>query len=422
MRKQRNICRVAFVLCGVLPLLATLAYAGWRTHRFDAGHFADHLGLSLGCEANVQDAIYARPGVLRLVGVDLSNSETHQPLLYCDTIDVQQSNGVLDLRVHTVEVADAAADQVLFRIHERLLCQPKLLAQEVSISIELLRFDHADETAFVDSTIDLRQIDQGTELRAALYPLRITGQSGGGQTDSEQTKATPVDFTIIRKLDGATYTKVMLETWQHELPASLLFGERNWLPQFASLTSFRGNVWVDFGPDGWSGAILGGRLRNVDLQEFLGTSFGGWIKGTANVDVFTTEFTNGRLRTLDVDVYSSMGTIRKQQLEAATTTWQLGWNEQPTLQTDVVDYQQLACKVYLASGQLELRGLSEPAGTLLTLSTSHRLTTAPHNAVHADRASILSVLFPLQPEQEPVSAEAEHLLRILPPPSARGVR
>lgn len=402
MRRQRNFCRFIFILIGIAPLLATIGYAGWRNHRYDAGHFSDYCGRSFGCLASVGDARYIRPGVLRMVQVSLADSETGQTVLRCDAIEIERQGGAVHLSIPSVEVATPSADQLLFAVHERVLRQPRFLEDEVIVSIGNLRFAQAGSLLFSNNTIEMRRIENGTEMRAEFCP------SGS---------AKPVDLTIRRHMNDSGYTKILLETWQHELPTSLLVGHRNWLPQLTPAATFRGNIWCELEPNGWSGEVVGGYLRNIDLTSFVGTTCGGWITGTANIMFRAAKFKNGRLQALDAVADSPAGQVHTQQLTAATDTWQLSWSEQPSLDMPVVDYRELSCGITLTDEGFELRGRAEPTQTILTLATGERLSTDPDDQVHAPATTILTVLFPGRPAQDPHSSEAEGLLHILPLPA-----
>jgi hypothetical protein len=273
----------------------------------------------------------------------------------------------------------------------------------VLAAIENLQFAQVPESRFANTKLELRRIAQGTELRAAFYPTGC---------------ATPIDLTIRRTWTDRAQTMISLETGEFEVPAGLLVGQRNWLPRWTPTATFRGNIWCDLDADGWTWEVLGGQLRNVDLDRFLGRHFDGWIRGTATFDIRTAKFQRGKLQTLDADIFGVSGQIGMPRLSTAASIWQFSWDQQPARNVDFADYQQLACGVYLEAGRLELRGRGEPPGTILMLATGERLATDPADEVHAP-LSLLEVLFPGQPAQRAVSAEAEWLLRVLPLPSAR---
>jgi len=411
MFKKRRLCRFAFVLIGVLPLLATVAYAGWRNTRFDAAHFADLLGRSFGCHATIGNADFVRPGMLRLTEVAFSNPETGQSLLRCDAVDVNRIEGALRLSISKVAVADMATDQVLYAIHERILRQPTLLREEVILSIEELSFNRVPDCRFSKNTIELRQTSNGTELRSAFYPESSLLRN---DPTAPIDPMAPIDLTMQRNFISPARTRVKLETGPHALPMSLIVGQRNWLPQLTSSATFQGNIWWVSTPQGWTGDVVGGYLRDVELANFLGDRFGGWMDGLADITIYMATFANSRLQELVVDIDSVAGKVRTQQLAAAADVWQLNWTEQPLMDTDFVDYQRLECRVKLANGRIELRGGKRPMGTILTLETAQQLTTFPAELAYGPVNSIMAVLLPDQPSQGLVSKDAERLMRVLP--------
>ena len=404
MRRRCTICRITFLLVGLMPLLVAVVYAGWRNSRYDAAYFSDFCGRSFGCLATVGDAQFVRPGVLQLDAVDFADSETGQTVLGCDAIQIDRRDNAVQISIPIVRAATAAADPLLHTIHERVLRQPRFLENEVIVSVDELRFEQANGLAFSKNTIEFRQIDHGTEMRAEFLPR-----------GSEE----PIDLTIRRQLTDSGSTNIRLETWQHELPTSLLVGRRNWLPQLTPDATFRGNIWCDLDPRGWSGEVVGGYLRNIDLSSFLGPTYGGWIQGTANFVIRTARFSDGRLESLDVDVNSSAGSVQAQPLISATETWQLSWSKTPALDMPVIDYQELHCAIALDNEGFELHGRAEPTRTILTLTTGERLSTSPDDQVWAPATTIVNVLLPGQSAQRPMTSEAAGLLRVLPLPTVR---
>ncbi len=414
---RRTGCRLAFILLGILPLLATLVIAGWRNHEFDEVHFASLVSRVLGCRTTVDDVQFVRPGTVRLVNVNVRDAETGEPFLFLPHVDVQQCPQNVLLAISEARVHDLAVDRILFLIHERVLRQPDLFAVPIVATVGRLHCSqrrletdepdpHDSATYFVQNRFELRQIDQGSELRGELRQAAANVKPA-------------IDLTIRRVLTELPTTTITLQTYDQWISASLLVGRQNWLPRLSPAASFRGNLHVDLDANGWSGEAYGD-FRDVDLGPLVGDRFERFLTGNADFVVRTARFARGRLQEFDADIHAGPGEFGTRQLQAAAEAWQLEWSDPPEPDAVSIDYEQLATSVYLDKEGLELAGLCPGAiGTLLTVPSGAVLRHPQTQAVRADVSSIFGVLLPdAWAPQFQLTAEADSLLRVLPLPTA----
>ena len=411
---RRKFCRCAFVLLGILPLLVTVVIAGWRNRQFDADHFASLISRVSGCRTTVADVTFVRPGTVRLEQVRFEDAETGELFLFLPRVDVHRDDQGVCLEIPQAHVQDSAGDRVLFLVHERVLRQPDLLAAPIFVTIDQIQFgrrrldthEPAGTTRFVENRFELRQFNQGSELRGQLR-----------QPDS--TTHHSIELTIRRTLGDLPATTIALQTHDHWLTANLLVGEQRWLPQLSASTRFRGNLHIDVDASGWSGEVFG-EFEAVDLGQLVGDRFDRFLTGQANALVRTARFANSRVQEIDADIHAGPGDFGTRQLKAAAEIWQLRWSETPELGTASIAYERLSTLIYLTEKGVELAGLCEGNDrTLLTLPAGKFLGHPEVRFVSVPVPSIVGVLLPAEPSpQFHISAEVDSLLRVLPLPPA----
>jgi len=421
-KTRRRICLAGFFLLCVVP---TVLVAGWCIVRCRPGRVAaeaQRLSRELGLDVSLDDVQYPQPGVIRYVGLELTDPETGCTMLQCRTLLAQrtevadrqeQPKETLLLTVAEPIVEAAALDRVGQWLH-RMLALPvgrtpldvRLVASEVVL---LPGETPAQEERLREFGGGVQSFAGGSQAwanfriagRDALEPIRVRMVRGRG--DSQPTVGFELDT-------GGAVVPCRALAWGW--PALEPLG-----PQSGFSGRIRASrVAAGTTHSGWDGEIRG-EFTAVDLGCLVSERFPHQLTGIAEVTIDRARFRQGRLEEVAGTLSVGPGEMSRSLWEAAVTSLQLQPPVQAVASGDPIPFEQLALTYVLDSQGLTLQGRcpAAPPGTIL-VDRYGRFLGEPAGPLPV--AALLQTLVPTGEVRVPATRQTDWLMRYLPVPSA----
>jgi len=411
-RSARRIrfARTAFVLGGVLPCAALIA---WAVHRHSTAHrdalcagWEEAVGLPL----RVARVEHPLPGVVRARGCTLAAADG-RPALDLATVDVEQSPTEVRLGIAAIE-CDPAGAGVLAGIAEDWLRRGARFRRDVVVDVGDLawkvRRDDGRTERLPCGPVRIECVAQGDDravriVRRGVGPgedevriVRVAGadEAGEERLDVEASLSTPLPWAIVGAIVGS--------------------GPVAALPLGASATA-TGRLAATRSRGRWAGSA-DGRIGRVDLAACTAALPAG-AAGELELDVRAIEWRDGRLASADIACAAAAGRVDRRLLEALVSTvgCRPGAGFVGAVGDRAAPFDACGCVVRIGGRGIELEGDPRLRGAL-AVTAGRPLLDPPHGVVPAERLAWL--LAPPGAVYVPSSGAGTWLMSILPPAGA----
>jgi len=350
---QRRVCRVTFLLVGVLPTLLTLGWIAYMHRPWRQADWQRTLAQQLHVRATLDQIATPRPGVTTLTNLHFADLRTDKPLGEMPQLTLQRQHSRLTLHADHLELQA-----------EQLPAFVTAVATWLATN-ELAPIDfHADQftiTNLSHQSIQLKNLRVSSDLsNPAIQSFRIEAK-----VDGDQKKAIHL---VLEHQDGTLRTK--LDTQQTPLPAWLI---GKLVPGISSCAEAKfSGVLTATSSEQQTRGDLRGQLDNVNLQQWTGTAGPHRLQCLAQVQLkqltwsdATVELAQGEIEAgSSLASYSLFLALADQKLFHCGVG--SGWkNHQPTSAEQLIAFEQLALGFEMSSAGITLTGMCEDGALMI---------------------------------------------------------
>jgi len=400
-RTRRWICRVLFILGGVLPMACVAAWAA-------VVHSASHLEAVrqqvaevLGLDIRLASVSYPQRGVMLLEGLELADSEDGESLA-----SIRAAEIISDEKSHTIvlsqpDVNVARPGWLWTLIGSRLRHRADQGPLRLAASELTLRFRGGAAT-LIDSSAHVESTSEGNTLTAAFRLADVPATE-------------PVRLRIERSsAGGPSANSFELDAQAAALPCSILTAILERRNSLGEKSTLRGAIRATEMPDGWQGEFSG-RLENVDLNDLVTDQFPHRLSGKATLTVDKAVVHSGRLEEFHGTISAGPGIVSDSLLASAADNLKM---RREGLRTAIstTDYEELSAAFDLDARGLVVRGTCKDnlpgivtrgrEGAILRQSKGGPLPVV----------ALVKTLVPDSQTQVPATRQTDWLLNLLPIP------
>jgi hypothetical protein len=418
-RTRRRICYTAFVLLCVAPAVFIFGYG---IHLYRPGYVsaeAERLGRQLGLDVAIDDVKYPRPGVVLYEGLCLSDPETRQTLLRCQSLEAEFSRTTdAEGRGKPSILLVASRSEIQADGIQRLW---PLIAQGME-----LRGHWADrDVRFAAGNVTLKSAQAAAELSEVQGGIeRLTDGSQAQITFrlADNEKSQPARVRVVRNRQVVPpATGFEIDTAGGTMPCSLLAIGIPEMKALGANAQFCGYLWANQasgeGQSGWDGELTG-LLTDIDLDQLVTARFPHRLSGTAQLAVQSARFNQSRLEKCACTLTAGPGMIGRSLLEAAANRMSLSQDPRFLPSGDMVRYQQLSLAAMLDSDGLRLQGRCDGDAHGAIISDGRNPLLGDSAGKPLPFLALLQTLVPRSEWQMPVTRQTDWLVSHLPMPRA----
>ena len=363
---HRTLRLTVFLLMGLLPLAALLAWGMFRhteTYRLE---MCKYLGDTLGMPVEVERFHFLRPNKMRLDDVRI--------------FGVPPSDTVL-LRAPAMEVArqvsrEDDADEIIRLTLPELTLSPECLWPLWELHQRILAKWDAEGNTKLEIVVQgpVRVAEESGENRVLELHharLRITPEKDGRHrtdiafqlSEGSQAEATLIQLSLRRSENGKAVLATLFADEKRGIPVPLLRMFFPTLEKLGERCRFYGEITAESPPTplgGWNGRFRG-RFENIDLSRpFQNSAF---ITGTGMLALESAEFSGGGLVRARGTFRSGGGAIHRMLLDRIISFAGLTTGGMPLNRETAVPYTEFAFAFTLADGRINWAGMCGDPGS-----------------------------------------------------------
>jgi hypothetical protein len=401
-RTRRWICRVIFILGGVLPMACVAAWAAVVHSASHVEAVRRQVAEVLGLEVRLASVSYPQPGVMLLEGLELADSQAKEPLASIRAAEIISDGKSQTILLSQPDVSLTRPQWLWTLVDGRLRRRADQAPLRLAAGEMTLRFRGGVQT-LVDCNAQFESASQSDTLTAAFRLADVPATE-------------PVRLRIERSIaDGQPGSSFELDARAAAMPCSMLAAlleRRNYL---GTKSTLRGRIRATEMPDGWQGEFSG-HLENVDLNDLVSSQFPHRLTGGASISVEKAVVDHGRLEEFNAAISAGPGIIGESLLSAAVD--QLKMRRDPAVAADgsFLRYDALRAILKLDSNGLKLSGecLKNPTGVVLWRHTGAILWEPVGGPLPI--TALVKALVPDSRLQVPATRQTDWLLNLLPIP------
>jgi len=399
-RTRQWICRSVFILGGVAPMLAVVA---WATVVHSVSHLeAVRLQVAevLGLDVKLASVSYSQPGVTLLEGLELADSESGESVASIRAVEIVRDAKLQTMVLSQPEINITRPQWLWTLVEDRLRrhsCETplRLVAGELT-----LRWQSGLQTLDCNA-----QLDSTPKANALTAAFQFADAPAGG----------PIRLHFERSIvSGEPISSVELDARAAALPYPILaafFDRRNYLGEKSTL---RGSIRAMEMPDGWQGEFSG-RLENIDLNNLVSDRFPHRLSGMATMAVDHAVVHCGRLEEFHGTVSAGPGIVSESLLTSAADHLKMR-SERARPTTSTIGYEELSAAFDLETRGLIVRGTCKDnrSGIIMRGREGAVLWQASGGPVPV--VALVKALVPDSQTQVPATRQTDWLLNLLPIP------
>lgn len=411
-RTRRTLCRLGFLLLGLLPTLGTAAGIGvLRSSWYRAAQRAAwerQLTDALGLAVTVQAVSTPTRGTTLLEGLELTDPETRVRVVRVRQVECLVRGGEWLLLAAQPEVAGDQLWRLWEVVHERFL----RAGSAAHVRLQVMAGEVTLQRPGAQGAATL------TGVRCGLQPTPEGPQVLCEFRDVALPAAEPAQLRVTRNRQQIPpATRWELQTRATALPCSLLADQVPVLERLGAQATFQGTLTVTQTGDGWEGQ-LAGAFRAVDLDRLVTDQYPHKLSGAAEIAFREARFRGSKLLEAAGELVCHGGQVSWSLLDQADRA--LGLSADPRVRALEADvqwrYQELQFGFTLDGQGLTLVGTCAGAlaGVVMTDHQGPLLTDKPQEVA---TVALVRALASPHGESVPASAEAYQLLHVLPIPA-----
>ncbi len=352
---QRRVCRVLFLICGVLPALLTCGWIGYVYRPWRLADWQQTLSHELHVRVTVGGLARPRPGVTRLDDVCLADLHSGRPLARLATVTGHWEDRRLCLAAEVLEVEVEQLPQLA-----RALGTWMATSARTSLALR------ADRLKFVTAAA------ADTAWSKFQFSTAHAGPSGFHVRLQAQPTAAgpPVRMRLAsQSADAAAWLQATLDVRETGVPAWLLaqLVPGGW--QRMGAAKFQGQAELAWHPSYQQGTLQG-RLVGVDLARWLGDETDRQLQGVAHLELRQVVWQDQQLQRVEGSLQAASGRASPALLVAAEKI--MGCTLTPALHAhaarsggDFFPFDELAFRFQLSRNGIQLAGACAPGGLMV---------------------------------------------------------
>ena len=344
---QRWLCRVLFLVAGLAPTLAVIAWAGVVHTSWHQATYEREASRLVSANTTFENLEFPRPGVTRISGFAVHDPHSEQLLLEATTLEVVESNKFVTIDCDQVRVHQASPHDVAMWLARALRTKVDTSADKLRITLEQVQLG-SDQTYKV--ICDRIPTDNTTRFNVAIIP-----------SGSEARVAMSV---LHDRLDSGGVLRLVLDSNQAALPCS-------WIAKrLGDDATFQGKLWARLPADAqhWYVDALAGQFARVDLIQLTEPFTEKPIVGTATANIRGALLKDGRLVKVAGEIISSNGAVPADLVTRLATHLHMKSTIVRPPTTDRITYDQLAFAFALDAEGLMIEGRIDEAHNILASS------------------------------------------------------
>jgi hypothetical protein len=299
---RRRLCRWIFLISGLLPTFAVLA---WATSINSAGHLADvraRLEMETGLAVRLTKVSYPRQDATLLEGLELADRETGETLLRMRLLEIVGDERALTLIASQPEIEIRGVDRLWSLIDNRLWRRAEAKQPALHLAASELTLHWAGG---LQTLVDCNaQMDLSEAGNTATAVCRIANAKS----------SEPIKLRLERSgRSGQLATSMELDTAGTPLPCSLLAALCQRDNRLGAQSTLQGTIQATESPDGWN-VEFAGALENVDLHTAVSDQFPHQLGGTAELKIRKATVHAGRLETAEGEIQAGPGVVSQSLL------------------------------------------------------------------------------------------------------------
>lgn len=406
---QRRVCRVAFVVCAVLPTVVTFLFVAHALRPWREADWQRTLSQQLHVRVAVDEVTSPQPGITRLKDVRLADLRSERPLGSLDEVRSQWRRSQLtlcveELRIEVGQLPTVAAALATWMATDSL--------PDVELQADRLTFVDDSQRSVVFRNVRLHAESKGARTgRLAI----LVESSGTGQGTTLRL--------LVERSDASTVA--MLDTGEARLPAWLLLDLLPSLRRCVEAT-FAGSLRLESDARNVGGSLRG-RFDDVALDRWIGPDTMHRVQGTASVDLDQLRWRTDRVETASGKLRAGRGALSRSLLADAVKRLffvpdsQLG-NLEAAAGDEMQPFDELACSFQMTDAGLTIGGQCHAGGEGApgcVLAISGRPLLLESRYANLPVAQLVQVMSQPAASWLPASQEAHDMAGKLPLPSSR---
>lgn len=357
-----------FVLMGVLPLCALLAWGAYRhTETYQDG-LRKEIEAAMKLPMEVEKFRFLKPGKMRLEGVKIFRAAhaeaVSSPLMEMPWVEVVRAtdhSGDAPLRRVELTLPELTLEpgclEPLWEFHQSILAQSDIHGPaELRVTVTgPVRVRGGETLELHDGRLWMRPAEDGvgheTDISFRFSEL-------GTAAPAAQWSVVRMNFRRVVGKDGAAIYAT-ITTDEKGLPTPLVASLFPPLGKLGDESRFYGRIVLRQTFAGWSG-VFQGRFEGVDMGRYLaGTPHAGQLLGSGTLFLQTAEFHAGRLVRAEGRFMARDGRIHRSLLDIIIPLTGLTTRGIPLEMSPTIVFTQLAFGFRLSDGKIELAGACE---------------------------------------------------------------
>jgi hypothetical protein len=403
-RTRRLICRTMFLLLGVLPTAAVVAWAASFNRDANVIEVRERLETATGLKVSFDACRFTRPGCLLLENLAIVDPHTEQAIFQTRLLDVSVIDNQRILRASQPTV-EAVGLQKLWPALENAMRRrdsesftTRLEAAELT-----LRWPEGAQT-LVGCRVTIETNEKG---------VSAVGDCQLAHGAEPQTCRFEIDRQIVA---GQPSTSFQFETGEGKLPCGLLIAALARENQMGAASTFAGSINGDETPNGWR-VGCNGAIGQIELQSVINDQFPQELRGVAEVSALKAEFQDGRLESASGNLNAGPGYVGGSLLAAAHNCLAMQTTITSSQLGTSLTYEKLGLSFAIDSKGLTIKGRcgDRPSGDVIcdakSISLLRESSGGPIPVV-----ALVQMLVPDSRVLVPATRQTDWLLRMLPLP------
>jgi hypothetical protein len=404
-RTRRFICRTGFLLFGLLPTAAVVAWSASFNSASNIVEVRERLESETGLKVTFDEVRFTRPGGMLLESFALADPETGAALVRARLLEITTTENQRHVRASQPTV-EAAAIGRMWPLVEKCLRRPPHSKQPN------LNFEAAELTL---------NWPGGSQTLIGCRLNLDTSEHGSTATLTCQIAHPSASQTCQLRLDrqlhfGQPTTSFSLDTGEANLPCALLVSMFSYENRLGPNSAFAGTIQGMEGPAGWRVGCEG-KLTAVDLQSAISDQFPQQLRGPAEITALKTEFHSGRLETATGRLRAGPGFVGRSLLIAASACLGMRCNPSDLQPAAPIAYEKLDVSFEISPKGLTINGKCGERGTGEVMRTKEgKVLVQESQRSPVPVVSLVQMLVPDSQVQVPATRQTDWLLRLLPLP------
>jgi hypothetical protein len=355
-RTRRLICRSMFLLLGVLPTGAVLAWSavlnGDRYH--DA--VCQQLAASLGYEVRADRVTHPRTESTLLEGFQIVDPETQDVLFSSRRIEIREDEHLTITAVQP-ELRFTKNSWYWSVLERRLrLGAPNYRPLKFHAEVGTISWPEGKQS-IDDCAVEIKAVEESNMATANFHW-------------GEQQSPEPVQLQLQRSKSADRLVSIFkLQTGVTALPCTLLaaaFGQQN---RLGAECKFQGKLQADEGESGWIATITDGTFTEVDLNALAIDYFPGHCAARAELQLSQAAIHQGRIIGAQGTLIAGRGTASRVQIDAIVDSVKL--IPARNIAPQEVSFDQLAIEFNIDAASTQILGTCGGPHAGIVLRSSH---------------------------------------------------